>query len=203
MDDGRIVLRIDALTTTIREELTWLIELPLPTYAALGSLCGLSADCLRDKVLRASQVAVAFLNFRCLQHVDTMPFKLAKGDDEQLMDNLVGLRGAPAPKEHVAHQLWQLDLVLLCRSVPAVIYDIWSAHFCLYMCVHVYIHVYVYIYMCAYGLVYAYAYICTCLCLYTRMLLYICVYMHAYLCSCVSVIICIRIHITNVCCEYT
>ena len=180
MDDARIVLRIDALTTTIREELTWLIELPLPTYAALGSLCGLSADCLRDKVLRASQVAVAFLNFRCLQHVDTMPFKLAKGDDEQLMDNLVGLRGAPAPKEHVAHQLWQLDLVLLCCSVPAVIYDIWSAHFCLYMCVHVYIHVYVYIYVCVW------VSICICIHMYMSVFVYAYAFIHMCVYACIS-----------------
>ena len=106
--DGRVLQTIDTLKDVLADEMDCLAQVPSFVYEQLAKYCPLSASDLRAKALNAAHVNAAFLHDRVFSVTEEYPFRLAKGSDTQLAENLESLRASAQPKEQVASQMWEL-----------------------------------------------------------------------------------------------
>lgn len=96
MEDDRVVLHYDSIVEGISSELDWLDVLPMQVWRRLASLEGptVSAAEIRSQVMKSALLSVGYMRKRFLDPATTYPWRLAKGN---IMENLEELSRTPGP----------------------------------------------------------------------------------------------------------
>ena len=108
MEDNRLLLHLDELKLTIREELEAAHSRPSFVWQRLASLVDSQQDwqALRSKALSALHTAAAYLQEKTLQPLTQYPWSLAIGKAEDRLHELEALEEPPV--EPNANKMWRL-----------------------------------------------------------------------------------------------
>ena len=108
MEDDRLLLRADELWSNMQDELLYLRQLPMGVWSLMHA--GISqqdeAACLRDAVLDAATISVAYFQNRTLAVLERPIWRLARGDLNLCLEKLAALPTAPA--DHILGKVWHL-----------------------------------------------------------------------------------------------
>ena len=108
MEDNRLLLHLDAINLTIREELEAAHDRPPFVWQRLASLVDSQQDwqSLRSQALSALHTAAAYLHEKTLQPLTEYPWSLAMGSADSRLSELEALLEAPI--EGTACKMWKL-----------------------------------------------------------------------------------------------
>ena len=105
MRDSRVATRYEALWKVATKSMKWLADIELPLWDLLGGACGLAGDALRSHVLAGAHTTYHFIWRRVLSVASELPWRLARGDIDA---NLSELIEEDCPEETTSAQIWQL-----------------------------------------------------------------------------------------------
>jgi hypothetical protein len=105
MEDPRLFRHKDEWLRLAQEEVEYLDQLSLGTWAFIAQACDYNSQQLRTEVLRAAHTSISFLQFRVFAILDDLPYSLMFGD---IQDNLLKLRHGVEPDEPVSGRIWRL-----------------------------------------------------------------------------------------------
>ena len=101
LEDSRVALRLPQLWAAANDELKWLIDVDKSVWVALAEVCEpLSADDLKDDVLRGAHVSYHFLWRRIFSRASMRPWSLVRGEVAENLKALAAEDEEPEePKE--------------------------------------------------------------------------------------------------------
>ena len=105
MEDARVGMRHDELWALMCEDMKWLVDVPLRTWALVSTVVGTTAEILRASCIAGGHATFHFFWRRVLEPAGQLPWTLVRGD---VAENLEKLAREPAPEEPVSRQIWQL-----------------------------------------------------------------------------------------------
>ena len=98
-------MRHDELWALMCEDMMWLVDVPLRTWALVSTVVGATAEELRASCIVGGHATFHFFRRRVLEPAGQLPWTLVRGD---VAENLEKLAREPAPEEPVSRQIWQL-----------------------------------------------------------------------------------------------